>query len=199
MDEELFTGNRGIPLSIAERTSSFVILPFGPVPLILSSGIPFVLAIFLASGDAEILESEDSESTGIVFGFCRTVFFFLVEDLDSKALFEDFFSSFWTFSFLLSSLAGSGMSGIASPSAPITIIGLPTGACSPSSTRIFNTNPSSKFSNSMVALSVSISQIMSPAETLSPSFMFQLTTVPIFMVSLSLGISIIAAIIFSFF
>ena len=40
----------------------------------------------------------------------------------------------------------------------------------------------------MVALSVSISAITSPAETLSPFFFFHETSVPSVIVSLSLGI-----------
>ena len=67
----------------------------------------------------------------------------------------------------------------------------PTGALPPSGTEIEERVPSSKASISMVALSVSISAMMSPISTSSPSFLSQRTTVPSSMVSDSLGISIL--------
>src|ERR1700736_2215213 len=48
--------------------------------------------------------------------------------------------------------------------------------------------PSSGDSHSIVALSVSISAITSPADTLSPFFFFHATRVPSVIVSLSFGI-----------
>jgi hypothetical protein len=71
----------------------------------------------------------------------------------------------------------------------------PTGALPPSGTEIFERIPSSKASISIVALSVSISAIISPISTSSPSFLSQRTTVPSVMVSESLGISILIGIV----
>src|SRR5260370_41528175 len=55
----------------------------------------------------------------------------------------------------------------------------------PSGTRIFAITPSSIASYSMVALSVSISARMSPALTLSPSFLSHLARLPFSMVGAS--------------
>ena len=57
----------------------------------------------------------------------------------------------------------------------------------PAGTRILPTTPSSTASTSMVALSVSISAIMSPGLTLSPSATSQLASVPSVMVGESAG------------
>ncbi len=76
-----------------------------------------------------------------------------------------------------------------SPGSPITARGLPISTSSPSAARSLSKTPSSKFSNSMVALSVSISAKISPLTTLSPTDLYHFTTVPTDMVSLSLGIS----------
>src|ERR1700742_4455596 len=64
----------------------------------------------------------------------------------------------------------------------------------PSSTRILPRTPSSTASTSMVALSVSISAMTSPALTSSPSFFSQRASVPSVMVGLSAGIRILVAI-----
>src|SRR5258708_15502505 len=58
----------------------------------------------------------------------------------------------------------------------------------PSGTRIFAITPSSIASYSMVALSVSISAMMSPALTLSPSFLSHLARLPFSIVGDSAGI-----------
>ena len=66
-----------------------------------------------------------------------------------------------------------------SPSPPISAITVPTLTPSlPSGTRIFAIVPSSTASNSIVALSVSISANMSPLTTLSPSLTSHLASVP---------------------
>src|SRR5712691_3080870 len=64
----------------------------------------------------------------------------------------------------------------------------------PSGTRIFAITPSSIASYSMVALSVSISARMSPALTLSPSFLSHLARLPFSMVGDSAGIRMLIGI-----
>ena len=66
-----------------------------------------------------------------------------------------------------------------SPSSTSTAMGVLTFTPSvPSAIRILPTRPSSTASNSIVALSVSISARMSPEETVSPSFTSHLASVP---------------------
>ncbi len=60
----------------------------------------------------------------------------------------------------------------------------------PAGTTILASVPSSTASTSMVALSVSISAITSPAATLSPSFFSHLETLPSSIVGESAGIRI---------
>ena len=84
---------------------------------------------------------------------------------------------------------GAAMSSALSPSSRRTAMGALTFTPSvPSSTRIFPITPSSTASNSIVALSVSISARMSPALTVSPSLTSHLASVPSSMVGLSAGI-----------
>ena len=104
--------------------------------------------------------------------------------MGSKLCVDSFSESFSGFAISISSTS------ILSPSSPTTAKGLPMGASSPSETRILRRIPSSKFSNSIVALSVSISANVSPFATWSPTLLCHLTTVPTDMVSLNLGISI---------
>jgi hypothetical protein len=59
----------------------------------------------------------------------------------------------------------------------------------PAGTRILPIMPSSTASNSIVALSVSISAITSPEETVSPSFTSHFAIVPSSMVGESAGMS----------
>src|SRR5690606_14408842 len=78
-----------------------------------------------------------------------------------------------------------------SPSCTSTAIGVLTFTpCAPASTRILPSVPSSTASTSMVALSVSISAITSPADTLSPSFFSHFARLPSSMVGDSAGIRI---------
>ena len=75
--------------------------------------------------------------------------------------------------------AGAGVSLTVSPSAASKAIGCPTFTPSlPSGTRILAILPSSTASNSIVALSVSISARMSPERTSSPSLTSHLASVP---------------------
>ncbi len=77
---------------------------------------------------------------------------------------------------------------ISSPGSPIMANKESTGAAPPSSIPICSNVPSLKDSNSIVALSVSISARISPSEIASPTFFNHFATVPSSMVSLSLGI-----------
>ncbi|MNE27715.1 hypothetical protein D3C80_1211340 [compost metagenome] len=83
---------------------------------------------------------------------------------------------------------------ISSPSLPMIAKRLSTGAVSPSGIPICNRVPSLKDSNSIVALSVSISARISPSLILSPTFFSQVATVPSVIVSLKRGMVIIVAI-----
>jgi len=84
---------------------------------------------------------------------------------------------------------------ISSPSFPIMANKESIGAVSPSLIPMYKSVPSLKDSNSIVALSVSISASISPSLTLSPTFFNQVATVPSVIVSLKRGIVIIVAII----
>ena len=87
--------------------------------------------------------------------------------------------------------AAASMSSALSPSSSSTAIGSLTLTPSvPSPTRILPMVPSSTASNSIVALSVSISASTSPEATLSPSFTSHLASVPSSIVGLSAGIRI---------
>src|SRR6202140_1538878 len=79
-----------------------------------------------------------------------------------------------------------------SPSAAITAITAFTAtSCVPSGTTILASVPSSTASYSMVALSVSISAMMSPVLILSPSFLSQRARLPFSMVGDSAGMSML--------
>ena len=83
-----------------------------------------------------------------------------------------------------------------SPSSKITaIISLTLTAAVPSLTRISPSTPSSIDSNSIVALSVSISAIISPAIMLSPTFLYHFATLPSVIVGDKAGIKIFIVII----
>jgi hypothetical protein len=78
-----------------------------------------------------------------------------------------------------------------SPSSTNTAIGVFTATpCVPSLIKIFPKIPSSTASTSIVALSVSISAMTSPALTLSPSFLSHLARLPSVIVGDSAGIKI---------
>ena len=86
---------------------------------------------------------------------------------------------------------------ISSPSFPMIANNESTGAVSPSGIPMCNKVPALNDSNSMVALSVSISAKISPSLTVSPTFFNQVATVPSVIVSLKRGIVILIAIIYS--
>ena len=79
---------------------------------------------------------------------------------------------------------------MSAPSSASTHTGVPTAMpCAPSETRIFASTPSSTHSHSMVALSVSTSQRISPAAMASPSFFFHADMFPSVIVGLSAGMA----------
>ena len=83
---------------------------------------------------------------------------------------------------------------MSSPSSAITAIGVLTATFSvPSGTRILASVPSSTASTSIVALSVSISAMMSPDFTASPSFFSHLARVPCSIVGDRAGIRMLVA------
>ncbi len=85
--------------------------------------------------------------------------------------------------------AGAGAGAAASPSPAISAITAPTATSSvPAGTRIFSSTPSSMASNSIVALSVSISAMISPGSIRSPSALSHLASVPCSIVGESAGI-----------
>ena len=89
-----------------------------------------------------------------------------------------------------------GCASAGSPSASIVAIGLFTFTFSlPSATIIWPITPSSTASNSIVALSVSISAMISPAATTSPSLTIHFANVPSSIVGERAGIRISIAII----
>src|SRR5665213_2685398 len=90
--------------------------------------------------------------------------------------------------------AGAAAAEASSPSASKVAMGELTFTPSlPSGTRILPMRPSSTASNSMVALSVSISARMSPDLTVSPSFTSQRASLPSSMVGDSAGIRMLVA------
>ena len=90
--------------------------------------------------------------------------------------------------------AGAGAASALSPSSVSTMIGVLTATFSvPSAIRSLPTTPSSTASTSMVALSVSISQITMPEVILSPSLTCHLASLPSVIVGDSAGISTLMA------
>src|SRR6478672_4623652 len=108
-----------------------------------------------------------------------------------------FACGFWTFDDGADSAAfccGAGfddlIAALSSPSPRITAMGVFTATSAvPSGTRIFPSVPSSVASTSIVALSVSISAMMSPDFTSSPSFLSHLARLPFSIVGESAGMS----------
>ena len=91
--------------------------------------------------------------------------------------------------------ASSKTAEMSSPFSPKMHNRLSTGAVEPCSTPMCKSTPSKNDSNSMVALSVSISARISPLSTSSPTCLSQDATTPSVMVSLNLGMRTISAIV----
>ena len=159
--------------------SALIIRPFGPEPKNECKSKPLSLAIRRASGDAKIRFS----------GLFDTAFSWLAFGL------ETFFSDGIT---VVSALGVATIcSNFSSSSSNIAIVELTFTFSEPSDIKILPMMPSSTASNSMVALSVSISAKRSPDRTLSPSDTNHLLRVPSSMVGDSAGIRISIAIKYS--
>src|SRR6188508_214003 len=85
--------------------------------------------------------------------------------------------------------AGAGAAAAALMLLSTTASTVPTGTVVPSGTRICVMNPSPGDGISIETLSVSMSRMISSTATLSPTFFFQLATVPSVTVSPSCGIN----------
>ena len=150
---------------MAASTSALTMRPRGPLPVIWLRSRPFCSAIRRASGEAKMR---------VPSGFCG----------GGGAAFSGppaGAASAAAPACALGAVAGgaSAMSAALSPSSSSTAIGVLTFTASvPSATRILPITPSSTASNSIVALSVSISAITSPERTSSPSLTSHLASVP---------------------
>ena len=141
------------PFAIASSTSPLVILPLGPLPVSEARSIPSASASLRAVGVAA------GPSFATAVGVCAGA----GGDAGAGAL----------------SALGALTSPTSSPSSASMAITAPTETFSvPSSMSIDAITPSSTASNSIVALSVSISAMMSPEETASPTLTSHLAKVP---------------------
>ena len=179
----------GVKFSTSRRTMR----PPSPLPATLPISMPFSSAIFLANGDAlrrplVVAGAATGAATATAAG----------ADTGAGA----------TAGAAAAKGAGAAAAGMAaasdaikaatsSPSLPRMAKMESTLAVWPLSTPMCRSTPSWKDSNSIVALSVSISASTSPLFTLSPTFLCHAATVPSVMVSLSLGMRTISAIVFS--
>ena len=152
-----------------------MIRPFSPEPLTCDRLIPFSSAIFLAKGETKTLSFEV-----VVVGCSFIVVGCWLLVVGSKTV--------STAAVLDPDLKFSAIPVISVPSGPIIASKESHGAVPPSGIPIYNNVPALKDSNSIVALSVSISARISPSETLSPTFFNHVATVPSVIVSLKRGI-----------
>ena len=164
-------------VSILSR-SLLIILPLSPEPLIVERSIFLSAAIFLANGDAKTRLSETVTSS---------------LRISVSPTFSDEVSA-TEFSLSLIT-AGSELKLASAFSALISTeeiiaINSSTLTVSPTLTPIWINFPTWKDSNSIVALSVSISAKISPSFTSSPTFFNHDEIVPSSIVSLNLGIVI---------
>ena len=158
--------------------SALTIRPPGPLPLTLARSMPACWAMRFASGDTK-MRSPDAAGAGIAGAGANAATGAATGIAAAAGAGFD---------------AGAAPDGTASPASISTAIGSFTFTPSvPSATRIFPSTPSSTASTSIVALSVSISAMMSPAFTGSPSFFNQRASVPSVMVGLSAGIRMFVA------
>src|SRR5699024_1079573 len=164
-------------------TSLFTILPPVADPLTSRRSIPFSFAIFLANGEALILESSESDEE-------------VVSEVDFSSDFGSllFLSSFFPSDFPPSDFAFDcacfNKGSISVPSGPTIAITPFTGTDSPSFGPIYKSVPSAYAVTSILALSVSTSAIASSDAIVSPTSKFQLDITPSVIVSLKSGIVI---------
>ena len=191
--------------------SAFTIRPLGPEPFNAERSMPACLAMRRASGETKILSPPvswplpDRCGEGAAAGLA---------DADAASgtaagapvspasCFGAFCSGdgFGCSAFRCSAgLVAGAPAGTSSPSSTSMAIGSFTFTPAvPSPTRILPSTPSSTASTSIVALSVSISAMTSPAWTGSPSFFSQRASVPSVIVGLSAGIRMLVGISSSF-
>ena len=167
--------------SPAAKTSTFTMRPWGPEPLSADRSRPLSAAIRRARGEAKMrIPSDAADAAGAVE--CSVVGVASSAETAVAAALSP------------ASSAGaddSTASEASSPSSSKTAIRALTLTPSlPSGTMILPIVPSSTASNSMVALSVSISAIISPEETISPSFTSHFASVPSSIVGDRAGIKI---------
>src|SRR6056297_2079225 len=184
----------GAAAALASTTSALTIRPCGPEPVIWARSSPFSAAIRRARGEAKMrspLSSLGAAGAGVS------------DSVTGEALPSPEPScSFGCGSGSLAVCAPSAslsISSALSPSSSSSAIGVFTFTASlPSATRILPMVPSSTASNSIVALSVSISASRSPELTSSPSLTNHLARVPSSMVgdragmSISVGIALVS-------
>ena len=190
--------DKGADFWAAPSTSALTIRPRGPEPCSAARSTPELCAMRLASGEAKMRCSVCGEQHRCPLfhpplegeGRCRRGFG------GSGCGWEISRGGFCRLpparaaSRMACMVEGISFGGAASsPSVSSTAMGALTFTPSaPSGTRIFPIRPSSMASNSIVALSVSISAKMSPAFTASPSLTCHLASLPSSMVGDSAGI-----------
>ena len=147
--------------------------------------MPFSSAIFFAKGETNILEPSEVElETEVEVVSC---FFSFGSSFDFSTV-ASFFGVSSVFDVLPPTLKFLATPETSVPSGPIIANKASTFADSPSFKPTCSNVPDWNDSNSIVALSVSISARISPSSTLSPTFFNQVATVPSSMVSLNRGI-----------
>ncbi len=183
------------PEDKASSISRFTMRPWGPDPDSFARSSPSFSAMRRARGEANIRSPEDAAGFSVGFSAAGSGF-----DAGFSAAFSIFAGSdpFAAAASDLESPTDAIAVSMSSPSSARIAMGSLTATPSvPPSIRILAIMPSSTASNSIVALSVSISAITSPDATLSPSFKSHFANVPSVMVGDSAGIRILIAIVVS--
>src|SRR5712671_6607190 len=182
------------PPDFAASTSCAMTRPCGPVPAMRATSRPAALARRRASGEAKMRPRPLAAGAGATGGAgIATLCAGGGDGGGAAAGFDAPAGGLGATCFTAGALATAVFTS--SPSAASTAIGALTATSAvPSGTRIFAITPSSIASYSMVALSVSISARMSPALTLSPSFLSHLAMLPFSMVGDSAGIRMLIGI-----
>ena len=175
------TGAGAGPRDSAASTSAFTIRPFGPEPAIWPISKPACAAMRRASGLANTRSPEAAAGAGAIATGAAAI--------GAGAAGAGTAAG--------AAFGAAPAAGTASPASTSTAITSFTFTpCVPAGTRMRPRMPSSTASTSIVALSVSISAITSPALMRSPSCFSQRARLPSVMVGESAGIRIFVAMIF---
>jgi hypothetical protein len=175
----------------AASTSAFTMRPCGPEPVTCVRSSPFSFAMRRARGEAKTRSPSEVFGAGGAGVAASAMEASVAGSARSGALPPDPAASFSSAPPPPAGASALSRSAASSPSSSSTAMGVFTFTPSaPSSIRILPIVPSSTASNSIVALSVSISAITSPEETASPSLTHHLASVPSSMVGESAGIRI---------